>query len=81
MRPASMPRELKVLVRGWLQGNVIALVGDPPTIVDGGYHTGADELVRWFEGTLGHPIDGVALGPGRFGELLAQLEAGPTTGR
>ncbi|MCB9679220.1 MAG: MBL fold metallo-hydrolase [Alphaproteobacteria bacterium] len=34
-----------MLVRGWLHGNVVALAGDAPAVVDSGYATGADALL------------------------------------
>ena len=34
-------------VRGWLHGNCVLVDGDPPGLVDTGYHDGADLLVEW----------------------------------
>ncbi len=39
---------LEVVVRGWLHGNCVLLPGDPPGIIDTGYHTGVGALLaRW----------------------------------
>lgn len=54
MTPA-LPPDLRVLVRGWLHGNVVHL---PGAVIDTGYHTGTDGLLAW----LGdHPIEAVVL--------------------
>lgn len=41
---------LRVLVRGWLHGNVIRVGRD---LVDSGYHSGTDALIAWIDG----PVD------------------------
>lgn len=45
-----------VLIRGWLHGNVIAIAGDPPVLIDTGYCTGADETARFCEQATGRPL-------------------------
>jgi glyoxylase-like metal-dependent hydrolase (beta-lactamase superfamily II) len=42
-----LPPDLHVLVRGWLDGNVVLVHGSPPVLVDTGYHTGATALQAW----------------------------------
>lgn len=41
-----------VLVRGWLHSNCVIVGGSTPTLIDTGYFTGADTLIRQIE-TLG----------------------------
>lgn len=38
-----LPSSIEVLVRGWLHGNVVAVRGEVPTLVDSGYETGLEE--------------------------------------
>ncbi len=42
-----LPPDVSVLVRGWLDGNVVLLRGPAPVLVDTGYHTGVAELLAW----------------------------------
>jgi glyoxylase-like metal-dependent hydrolase (beta-lactamase superfamily II) len=42
-----LPDFLEVLVRGWMHGNVVAVRGAVPTLVDSGYETGADETLAF----------------------------------
>lgn len=43
----DLPPDIRVLVRGWLDGNVVLVDGSPPVLVDSGYHTGAPALLAW----------------------------------
>jgi len=57
----TLPNHVRVLVRGWLHGNVVALPGDRPTLVDSGYHTGADETLAFARSQLGPRLHQVVL--------------------
>lgn len=58
----SLPPDLHILVRGWLDGNVVLLRGDRPVLVDTGYHTGAPALLAW--------LAEAGLAPGDLDELV-----------
>jgi glyoxylase-like metal-dependent hydrolase (beta-lactamase superfamily II) len=45
----TLPPDLHVLVRGWLDGNVILIRGRRPVLVDTGYHSGTPGLLAWLE--------------------------------
>ena len=49
----TLPDHVRPLVRGWLHGNVVALPGPVPTLVDSGYHTGSDEVWSFANEALG----------------------------
>ncbi len=40
----ALPEDLRVLVRGWMHGNVVVLRGAVPALIDTGYHTGVDDV-------------------------------------
>jgi glyoxylase-like metal-dependent hydrolase (beta-lactamase superfamily II) len=51
------PDDLRVLCRGWLDGNVVLLTGrrpgDAPALIDSGYHSGAGALFSFIARHLG----------------------------
>ena len=58
-----LPRDLRVLVRGWLDGNVVLVHGSSPALVDTGYHTGVPALLDWLasEGHTPGTLDRIVL--------------------
>jgi len=59
----TLPPDLRVLVRGWLDGNVVLVHGRCPALVDTGYHTGAPVLLDWLaaEGHTPGTLDRIVL--------------------
>lgn len=58
----TLPPDLLVLARGWLDGNAVLLRGARPVLVDTGYHTGAAALRGW--------LAAAGLGPGDLDAVL-----------
>jgi len=54
-----LPADIQVMVRGWLHGNVVLLAGDRPTLIDTGYHTGAEALFEAMGAHLGVAATGL----------------------
>jgi len=51
--PDHVGRRVKVLARGWLHGNVVALPGADPVVIDTGYHRGAAAVEAFAVEALG----------------------------
>ena len=53
----ALPSGVDVLVRGWLDGNCVALSGPEPALIDAGYHAGAEALIDWWRSVTGAPVE------------------------